>query len=106
MKFATILREAGICERHFPISSEIEIRLFDGDDELEMQEDVHYNEPLFVNSMDSYNKFFDLVDKLDSDSVISMDIKIDENYVIVFFGTPQQIAFRRAATMQPLDYMD
>ena len=106
MKFATILREAGICERHFPISSEIEIRLFDGDDEFETQEDVHYNEPLFVNNNDSYNKFFDLADKLDFDPVMSMDIKIDKNYVIVFYGTPEQIAFRRANSMQPLDYME
>ena len=96
MKFATIMREAGICTRFFPDCREINVVLYDEDNEIYKKDDIQFVRKLFADNMDSYNKFFDFVDELNIEpDYISIDIQITPDHVIVFYKTPNARIFRR-----------
>ena len=113
MKLATVLREAGVCTRVFPGCSEIDIVLYDGKDRI-VEDDVHYVESLFAKNIEVFDEFFDFIDELDSEAILTMNVKIDEEYVILFYKTSRAKCFRRKPVenpvgvppMDPIDYMD
>ena len=105
MKFATILREVGICSRVFPACGEIDVVLYDEMDQIQEEDDVKFVKPLFTDNAESYDRFCDIVDKLDSDPVSEISIKITETHVVVFYKSPSQVILPRKNAMTPLDYM-
>ena len=106
MKFATILREAGISTSNFEKSSQIPITLFDGKDRENPNEDIHFAEPLFQNNPSAFKNFQTFLALLENRSTIEkMNVKIDENAVIVFYKNPSCRIFLRKA-LNPMDYMD
>ena len=107
MKFATIMREAGICPRLFPECGEINVVLYDENDEIHPKDDVHYITKLFADNPSSYDQFFDLVDELNANpDYLSINIKISPEHVIVFYKTGNPRVFRRTPHLDPLDYAD
>lgn len=107
MKFATIMREAGICTKLFPECGEINVVLYDEDDQIHKKDDVQFIRKLFADNTDSYNKFFDFVDELNANpDCLNMDIQITPDYVIVFYKTPKARIFRRNESPDPLDIAD
>lgn len=107
MKFATIMREAGVCARLFPECGEIDVVLYDEDDKVHKKDDVKYIKKLFDGNTDSYNKFFDFVDELNRDpSYLSINVQITPHHVIVFYKTPGAKIFPRTDSFDPLSYAD
>ena len=96
MKFATIMREAGICTRLFPECGEINVVLYDEDNQIHKKDDVQFIRKLFADNLDAYNKFFDFVDKLNANpDCLNMDVQITPDHVVVFYKTPDAKIFRR-----------
>ena len=107
MKFATILREAGIYPELFPKCGEINTVLYDSDDQIHEGDDVKFVESLFYRNPDSFNKFVDFVAELDTNPDNSaINVQITETHVIVFYKTPCVKVFRRTQPLDPIDYSD
>ena len=107
MKFATIMREAGICSRLFPECGDIDVVLYEEDGKVYKKDDVQYIKKLFDGNTDSYNKFFDFVDELNSaPSYLSINVQITPHHVIVFYKTPGAKIFPRTDSFDPLNYAD
>ena len=103
MKFATIMREARISTKKHEKVAQIPITLFDGKDRNILDEDVHFVEPLFQKNPSSYNEFLTFLAYLEKRSDIeSINVKIDENAVIVLYKTPLCRIFLR----KPINTMD
>ena len=103
MKFATIMREAGINARLFPECGEIDVVLYDDYDKINNKEDISFAKKLFEDNPESYNRFFDLVDKLNCNpDYLSINIQITPERVIVFYKTAQAKYFRRTSS-DPVD---
>ena len=105
MKFATILREVGISSRVFPACGEINVVLYDEMDQIHEEDDVRFIKPLFADNEESYDRFFTIVDKIDSEPISKIDLKITENHVVIFYNSPAQVILPRKRPMDPLDYM-
>ena len=104
MKFATIMREAGIFERLFLECAKIDVVLYDEDDEINESDDVKFVKPLFEDNPDSFEKFFNFVDELNSNpDYLSINVLITEHYVVVHYKTPKAKSFRRSRPLDPLD---
>ena len=104
MKFATIIREAGICEKLFRECAEIDVVLYDEDDEINESDDVKFVKPLFEDNQGSLERFIKYVDELNSNlDCVSMNVLITEHYVVVHHKTPQAKSFRRTRPLDPLD---
>ena len=95
MKFAVILREAGLNPVKFPKSSEISVTLYDEDDLIDDRDDITFTKNLFVNNIASYEGFFQFVERLEKQDIESMNIKIDQFFVVVFYKTPNAACFPR-----------
>ena len=107
MKFATIMREAGICTRLFPDCGEINVVLYDEDDQIHKKDDVHFVQKLFADNPDAFNDFFDFVDALNTNpDYLSINIQITRNHVIVFYKTASPKIFCRTQSLDPSDYAD
>ena len=107
MKFATIMREAGICERLFRECTEIDVVLYDEDGEINESDDVKFVQPLFEANPDSFERFINFVDELNSNpDYLSINVLITEHYVVVHHKTPQAKSFRRTPPLDPLDIAD
>ena len=104
MTFDKIIKEAGFEPCKFPKASLISTTVYDGKDR-EIHEELTYSKELFVDNINSASKFFSFLNFLEAKPVLSMNVKIDADYVVVFYNTPQVIYFRRTPTMDPLDYM-
>ena len=102
------MQEAGVCARIFPICGDIDVILFDDDDNVSKESDVHFVEKLFANNEKSFEEFFDFVGRLDTDpECLSMNIKITSEHVVLFYKTPNARVFRRdSSLLDPLDYAD
>ena len=107
MKFAVILREAGFLPSHFGELAEKTITLFDRKDRI-VKEEPHFAEPLFKKNAAAFMDFYDFTNGLDVKSIDSINVKIDEAWVILFYKTPQVKSFSRSERkpLQPLDYME
>ena len=107
MKFATIMREASISEKFFPKCTEINVVLYDEDDEINTTADVKFVRPLFEDNLDSFKRFFKFVEDLNSNpNCSSINVLITEHHVVVHHKTPKAISFRRTAPLDPLDIAD
>lgn len=95
MKFANIIREAGLNLDNFEKCTEISINLYDEKDKVNENNDVHFVEPLFSHNSNSLQKFQDFLVDLEKSPVSSMNIEIDENYVVVFYKKPNPKFFSR-----------
>ena len=104
MKFGKIIEEAGFNTYQFQTAASIPITLYDRNDDV--LEKVHYASELFSENTLSEVKFFNFISYLEKKPVTSMEVKIDEDYVIVFYNTNQAIHFKRTHSMEPLDYME
>ena len=95
MRFATILREAGFSSKEFKNCAEIPIVLYDRKDRI-ISDDVHFVDKLFRDNQASYEKFYAFLITLEKGpSVSSMDVKIDETSVILFYKSPNFRIFSR-----------
>ena len=107
MKFAVILREAGVCSRIFPNCAEIPVVLYDGKDRISTEEDVKFATPLFEENSESFNDFFNFVDRLDANpDYTSINVKIDVGHVIIHYRTPEAKVFLRKDPINPCDCTD
>ena len=104
MTMDKIIEEAGFESCKFPRCSNITVTLFDENNDK--CEDIHFNRNLFSENSKSERSFFNFLCFLESEPVPSMNIKIDEDYVIVFYQSPKAYSFRRSAPLDPHDYME
>ena len=95
MKFATIIREAGLNEKDFENCSEISVTLYDAKDRIHENITLHFVEPLFWHNKDSLQKFQNFLVDLEENPVESINVEIDENHVVVFYKTPNPRFFSR-----------
>ena len=106
MKFAEIIRNAGLNPMDFSKASNITIELYDGKDRACVEETVTFAEPLFTKNEGSLLNFQSFISGLEKDSFESMNVNIDADSVILFYKTPRSIVFLRYTPMDPLDYME
>ena len=106
MKFAEIIRNAGINPEDFPKSSNIEIHLYDGKNRESTEETVKYAKPLFEENDSSLKNFKSFLTGIEQEDVSSMNVKVDIDFVILFYKTPRSIIFPRKPSMDPMDYME
>ena len=106
MKFAEIIRNAGLDVSRFPNCANIPIRLSDGKDRVISSESVEYVRPLFVETPNSLKQFFNFLTGLEKENVTSMNVKVDVDSVVLFYKNPRAKVFLRKKPMSPLDYMD
>lgn len=106
MKFAEVIREAGLNPCNFENSSNIDISLYDGKDQISSEESIHYVEPFFKNNEGALKNFKGFITGLEKETVESMNIKIDINSVILFYKTTRAIVFLRNPPLDPMDYRD
>ena len=104
MKFSTIIRESGFSPYAFPKCSSIPITVYDRKDRICTQEDLHFSKKLFADNEKSEKNFLNFINSLETKSVESLNVKIDEFSVIVFHKTPEVIVFQRNPK-DPMDYM-
>lgn len=105
MKFAKIMELVGMgnLARIFTEAAEVDVFVYDGKDRIYEDDNIKFIEELFADNKESYKKFFDFVDRLNCDPVMSMDVKIDKDYVTVFYNTPASVSFRRKETLGSFD---
>ena len=102
MKLKTILREASIPETRFPECSEIDVVLYDENDEICTTDDVKFIKPLFEDNPDSLEKFILFIEDLNLKPVYSsINILITKHHVIIHYKTPFYKTFRRTCTLDP-----
>lgn len=106
MKFAEIIRNAGLNPENFKNSANIKIHLYDGKDRVDSAETVHYIEPFFKNNESSLLNFKNFLIGLEKENIDSMNVKVDINSVVLFYKTSRVIIFLRNPSMNPIDYMD
>lgn len=108
MKFATIMREAGLITEFWPKCSKIKVNLYDDKEHLVEVDDVKFVQPLFSENNNSRDEFVELIDYLDAnfDTYESIDIQISANHVIVFYNSPHATIFRRTPSPDPLIFAD
>ena len=104
MMLHDIIKEAGLKPCVFPKCSKIQITLYDGKDR-ELNQCV-YATQLFAENLKSKVNFHNFLCYLENENVESMNVKIDVTHVIVYYKTPNSIAFSRVKPMDPLDYME
>ena len=105
MKFAEIIKNAGLDPKQFPNCSIIDISLYDGKDRIEESETVNYAKPLFEEYPSSLKAFETFISGIEQGNVTSMLVKIDVNSVVLFYKTLRPVSFLRKS-IDPLDYMD
>lgn len=105
MKFAEIIREAGLNPKDFPTASNISIVLYNGKSRVD-DETIHYVESLFAHNDDSLERFKVFLRKLEKDPISSMNIMIDEYYVVLNDKSSKVRPLSRKPPLDPLDYME
>lgn len=107
MKFAEIIRNAGLKIEDFPKSSNMEITLYDDENRIVPEEKVTYAKPFFDENPDSLKNFESFITGLETEDISTMNVKIDADVVILFFKSSRIIIFRRkTSSMDYMDYMD
>lgn len=108
MKLAVILREAGVSSEDYKKCSEIPVVLYDRKDRIDSKEDIQFVEALFTHNEKSFTDFQNFLRNLENQPVLpeSLNVRIDESHVIVFYKTPNVRFFSRKKSLEPLDYMD
>lgn len=95
MKFAEIIRESGLNPEEFPTSSNISVTLYDRKDRISTEETIRFAEPLFRNNPVSRKNFYHFLVGLEESDIQTMNIKIDEYAVWVFYKSPNTKFFLR-----------
>ncbi len=106
MKFAEIIRNAGLNPENFKNSANIKIYLYDNKDRVSSEETVHYIEPFFKNNDSALLNFKSFLAGLEKENIESFNVKVDINSVILFYKTPRVIIFLRNPSMNPIGYME
>jgi len=107
MKFAEIIRNAGLNPQCFSRCTDIEINLYDGKDRVSSDETVRYIEPLFKENNGSLKNFQHFLSCLEDEDIISMNVKVDICSVVLFYKTNRSIIFlRNPSSMKPIGFMD
>lgn len=106
MKFAEIIKNAGLKVEDFPKSSEIEIKLYDGKERVSTEESVKYGSPLFEERPIILENFKAFIAGLEKDEIDKMNVKIDINSVVLFYKTGRAISFPRVVPLDPMDFME
>lgn len=106
MRFATILREAGLSTDDFKNCAEIPIILYDRKDRTITDENIHFVERLFQHNPDAYQKFSAFLTELEKNPPHSpINVRIDESAVSVFYRTHRCRIFLRQSR-NPLEFAD
>ena len=95
MKFAEIIRNSVNDVSQFPNCSNINIRLYAGKDRVITEDTIAYSKPIFEENKISLKSFETFLLDLETKEVTSMDIRIDEGSVILFYKDPHAIIFLR-----------
>ena len=97
MKFAQIIREAGLNPSDYPRLSEIPIKLSDRKNRLIEDETIHFTLPLFEKKKSSLEHFIAFLDKNEAmPTFSSLEGKIDEAFLLLWIGeSGLPIQFRR-----------
>lgn len=95
MKFAEIIREAGLNPSEFKKCSDIPAVLYDGKDRVESKETVHYIEPLFEKNPGSLWNFKSTLISLENENIESINVKVDIDSVVLFYKTGRATVFSR-----------
>jgi hypothetical protein len=106
MKFAVIIRNAGLNPMKFPNCADIECHLYDGKDRLHSEESVQYTEPFFNSNEASLRNFCEFITNIKTEDTPSIDVKVDISSVVLFYNTSRAVLFIRNKSMDPIDYMD
>ena len=106
MKFAEIIRNAGLDISRFPKCASIQIRLYDGKDRVISEKTVEYMKPFFAENISCLKRFKKFLNQLENESITSMNVKVDVGTVVLFYQNPRATIFLRTPAMNPLDYMD
>ena len=102
MKFAQIISLTGLDPQPFPKCSEIEVSVYDGKDRIHSGEMIFFVEYLFKKNETSLARFHNYLSNLEKENISSMNVKIDENSVVLFYKTARAQLFLRNST-DPLD---
>lgn len=106
MRFATILREAGVSTDEFKNCAEIPVILYDRKDRTITDENIHFIERLFKNNPDAHKKFHTFLTELENTPPTStINVRIDESAVFVFYRTQNCRIFLRQSK-NPMDFME
>lgn len=100
MTLDTIIKEAGLKACQFPKASNISVEVFDGKNQR--LSEVHYIEEIFSKNEKSKVEFFNFLNYLEANMIESMKLKIDEDFVNVYYGT-SSFSFRRSQSGNPID---
>lgn len=98
MKFANIIREAGLRFSRFPRVSEVEIYLYDDKDMIETSDEIHFVPSLFSGNKKSLMFFENTIMGMEMGKVDysePVNVKITEKYVILFYRSPKPLFFAR-----------
>ena len=106
MKFATIIQKAGLNKDVFPKCSQIPVIVYDRKDRVYLAINLNFVMPLFEENRNSFIEFSHFLEKLEKDPPSTLDVKIDEASVVLFYKKPQEKVFSRIKSLDPIDYMD
>ena len=98
MNLSVVLREVGLTPEDYD-SAKIPIILFDGKNRISEEDDIRFNEKLFVRNSYSFKAFYLLLKNLEKMPIKpeSINVRIDEGSVILFYQSPYAQAFSRKA---------
>ena len=105
MKFAEIIRNAGLNPKDFEKASNIPTTLYDGKNRTSSEETVTFVKPLFEENEGSLKNFNNFLIGLEKEEIESLNVRVDIDSVILFHQTPRAIVFLRHPSMDPMDYM-
>ena len=106
MKFAEIIRNAGLNPKDFEKVSNIPTTLYDGKNRICSEETVTFIQPFFKENHYSLKNFKDFLIGLEKEEIDSLNVRVDIDSVILFYRTPRAIVFLRHPNLDPMDYMD
>lgn len=99
MKFAEIIREAGLDIGAYPMASKLSIDLYDRKHRL-FSSTIHFHENLFAKKESSLIQFKNFLDELEKElhsgsKPSSIDVKITENLVAISADLQSPLIFQR-----------
>lgn len=108
LQLSAILREAGLSSSDYERCSAIPVLLFDRKDRIEICDSIHFVEPLFVKNEESFERFKNFFENLERQQTLpkSINVRIDEFHVCIFYKSPKAICFSRQTPINSFDFME
>lgn len=108
LQLSSILREAGLSSNDYERCSTIPVILYDRKDRIDSCDDIQFIEPLFKRNEKSFERFKNFFENLEKQQLLpkSINVKIDEFHVCVFYKSPKVVCFSRQASIESFDFME